>query len=291
MSDTPWYLKSYQDQFSAKSEQRMLSKIEGVMAQQMLERNAGRDTQHVHPSDLAKNDWCPRATYYKIAGTEETNSDSFALRRMNIFAEGHYIHEKWQKWMWLTGCLAGMWQCKKCDHKWEDKSPEHCPDCGSPRLVYREVPLYNEEHKIIGHADGMWEDTKGKSLVEIKSVGLGTIRWDAPDLYSGYESGDLTLDDLWKRIKRPLLPHRRQINLYMYMSGVHDAIVLYEWKPTQEVKEFHLAYDESLVAPLLEGAKSVNEAVEEGVVPPRPVGFTKSGACKFCPFKTKCWEK
>lgn len=290
MSDTNWAaVESYTKQFSAKGERRLLSKVEGVMAQQMLDKNASRDTVHVHPSDLAKNDWCPRATYYGITDAEVSNPDSFALRRMNIFAEGHYIHEKWQKWMWMTGCLVGNWACNRCDHGWMGKSPLVCPECAAPDIRYCEVPLYDEEHMLIGKADGEWEDSKGRALVELKSVGLGTIRWDAPELYAAYESGDISLDELWKRIKRPLLPHRRQINLYMHLRKVDSAIVIYEWKPTQEVKEFHLSYSEELVKPMLEGALMVKEAVETGVLPPRPAQARKGGMCKYCPFKDKCW--
>lgn len=290
--ETPWYLKNYQEQFSAKSTQRLLSKVEAAAVEQLAERNSHRDTVHIHPSDLSKNDWCPRATYYKIMAPDTAYEESFSLRRTNIFTEGHYIHEKWQKWMWMTGCLLGDFQCSACQHRWWDKSPESCPDCGSKRLKYKEVPFYDAEHMIIGHADGAWEDEKGKALIEIKSVGLGTIRWDAPDLYKGYEDGELTLDDLWKRIKRPLLPHRRQINLYMYLAGIHDAIVLYEWKPSQEVKEFHLSYDAALVKPLLDGALGVKDCVENEVLPARPDNARKSSQmCKFCPFKKECWSE
>jgi CRISPR/Cas system-associated exonuclease Cas4 (RecB family) len=34
----------------------------------------------------------------------------------------------------------------------------------------------------------------------------------------------------------------------------------------------------------------VNEAVESGVAPDRPVGFYKSKQCKFCAFKDECWS-
>lgn len=282
-------VESYQKQFGAKDERRLLSKIEGVMARQQADRDATRDTKHVHPSDLAKNDWCPRATYYKMTDETVSNPDSVALRRMNIFAEGHAIHEKWQKWLWMTGCLVGKWSCNSCGEGWMGKSPLVCPECMSVDIKYREVDLYDEDYQIIGHADGEWEDSQGRALIEIKSIGLGTIRWDAPNLYEGFENGELSLDELWKRIKRPLLPHRRQINLYMYLRKVDQAIVIYEWKPTQEVKEFHLSYDEALVKPMLEGAKSVVEAVKLGIAPDRPIQARKSGMCKFCPYKDNCW--
>lgn len=287
---TPWYLADYKKQFSAKSHERMLPKIEAVVSQQMLERNSHRDTLHNHPSELAKTDWCPRSTVYKITDTTVSNPEHSSLRRLNVFAEGNAIHSKWQKWMWDTGCLVGNWRCNLCDHGWMAKSPTSCPECLRSDIRYREVPIFDEEHMIIGHADGEWEDSQGRALVEIKSVGLGTIRWDAPDLYSGYDKGELSLDDLWKRIKRPLLPHRRQINLYMYCKKIDNAIVIYEWKPSQEVKEFQLKFDPALVAPMLAGAKLVKESVEQGVLPERPTGYRKSKECRFCPYKDGCWS-
>lgn len=287
-----WHkVESYVDQFKAKNENRVLSKIEGVLATRYAEKQGKRDTDHLHPSSLAKNNWCPRENFYKLTDTEESNPGTLGIRRLNIFEEGNAIHDKWQKWMWLTGCLVGNWRCNRCDHGWMGKSPIVCPECGTHDIKYMEVPIFNDEHHIIGHADGEWEDHRGRALIEIKSVGLGTIRWDAPDLYRGYEEGNLSLDDLWKRIKRPLLPHRRQINLYMYCRKLDQAIVIYEWKPTQEIKEFHLTLDMDLVQPMLDGAKVVLSALDSGVVPDRPEGFMKSKQCKFCSYKDKCWEK
>lgn len=290
MTDSPWYLKNYQEQFSAKAERRVLGSIEHVLAQEMKERNSFRDTKHLHPSDLAKNDWCPRRTYMSITDTEVSDPQYFSLARMNIFAEGHSIHGKWQKWMWETGNLVGNWGCNKCGHRWMGKSPQLCPQCVSTDIKYREVPIYNDEHHIIGHADGEWEDDRGRALIEIKSVGLGTIRWDAPKLYEGYKTGDIDLEGLWKKIKRPLLPHRRQINLYMYCRKIDHAIVIYEFKANQDVKEFHLTLDMEIVQPMLDGAKQVLQALEDGVMPDRPERARKSGMCKFCEFKKGCWE-
>lgn len=289
--EVPWHaVKSYKEKFTAKAERRLLSQIETVLADEMTARNAHRDTEHLHPSEVAKTDWCPRSTYFKITDTEESNPDSFNLRRMNIFQEGNDIHDKWQRWMWKAGGLVGNWQCKECGYGWMAKSPAICPDCTSHRIKYKEVAIRNDEYKVIGHADGEWEDDRGRALIEIKSIGLGTIRWDAPGLYSGYEAGDLTLDDLWKRIKRPFLPHMRQINLYMYFRGLSNAIVIYEFKPTQEVKEFHLSLNMEVVQPMLDGMKDVLDALDDEFPPPRPEGFMKSKQCRFCNYKDMCWK-
>jgi len=292
MTDQPWYMKNYKEQFSAKSNQRLLPRIEAALAIEQAERNAKRDTVHLHPSEMSKDNWCVRSSYYKITGVDESDSRSFNLKSMNIFAEGHNIHDKWQRWMWKAGGLVGNWKCSICSHRWEDTSPERCPTCLTEDIRYAEVPIEDPRHRIIGHADGIWEDADGRAVIEIKSVGLGTIRWDAPKLYEGYDSGDLSLDELWKRIKRPLTTHRRQVNLYMHCLGIDKAVVIYEWKPSQDVKEFQLNFEPELVEPMLEGAKQVIDALDDNLVPIRPDFATHKScaACRFCSYKTHCWS-
>jgi len=293
MSDTiPWYLKTYKEMLSSTAERRLLGVIERVLLHDSAERNAQRDTVHLHPSEMAKENWCPRQSYYKITDTEVSDPDSFSFQRLNIFEEGHSIHAKWQHWMYKTGMLVGDWKCKRCSHKWWAKSPDRCPSCYEMDLVYAEIPIRNEEHMILGHADGLIEDDKGQALVEIKSVGLGTIRMDAPALYKPYSDGSIGLDELWKRIKRPLASHNRQIQLYMYCFGVHDAVVVYEWKPTQDIKEFSIKFDPNLVNGILVGAVEVISALHTKTTPDRPASATHKtcDTCKYCPYKTSCWK-
>ena len=289
-----WHLvEKYKKKFHSKPEHRLLGAIEHSIYNELKDRNDRRDKVHLHPSSLSKMDWCPRADWYTMTGQKESNEQALTLRRMNIFAEGHNIHDKWQRWMWDAGGLSGVFGCILCDHRWHGKSPKVCPECDAERkyLRYREVPIYNDRYHVIGNADGLWEDDRGRAVVELKSVGLGTVRWDAPSLYQAYEDKEIDLDELWKRIKRPLTPHRKQANLYMYFLGLSNAIVIYEWKPTQEVKEFHLTLDMDLVQPMLDGAKELLEHLEDGTPPPRPEGARKSGMCKYCPYKNYCWEQ
>jgi len=291
MSETPWYLKSYEQQFKAKPENRLLNKIEAVLIDQ-LANDTYVPSGNIRPSEMAANEWCPRQTFYRLTDEKVSDPESFSLKRENVFEEGHYIHDKWQKWMWKAGGLVGVFRCKTCDHGWMDKSPEVCPKCGSKQLAYKEVPLYSEEYRIKARADGEWEDDQGRALVELKSVGLGTIRWDAPLLYAAYEKGEVDLDGLWKRIKRPLPAHRKQINLYLWLRKLENAIVIYEWKPTQQVKEFHLQYDDALAKPMLEGAKAIIDALADAIPPKRPDKATSKSCnmCKYCPYKSTCWS-
>lgn len=291
--ETPWHLQSYKEHYGAKRK-RILTEVEEVLRTATKERDAKRDTKHFHPSELAKDNWCPRSTYYKITGEPESNQQRRTLRLLNIVTEGNAIHDKWQNWMWKAGGLWGWWRCKACTHRWEALSPNHCPSCSSEReyIEYKEVAIELPKYKMIGHADGVWIDDEGKAVVEIKSVGLGTLRWEAPKLYEAYAEGKLSLDELWKRIRRPLTSHRRQVNLYMHALGIHDAVVIYEWKPDQDVKSFEVKYSEELATPILDGITEVMNAIEDDFPPERhPDATSKScDVCRFCPYRSTCWS-
>lgn len=289
MDKKNWHLQGYLERVVGTSRNILLPEIEIRMAAEQAERDSRRDTDHLHPSDLAKTNWCPRATYYKITQAPESNQQRLTLQRRNVLEEGHRIHDKWQTFMRKTGRLKGEWKCQDCHHVWWDKSPSVCPECGYEIVNYHEVAIKDDKHMIIGHADGIVEFDLDY-VVEIKSVGLGTLRWEAPNLYSSYESGELTLDDLWKQIKRPIPSHNRQVQLYMHCLGIHQALVLYEWKPTQDVKEFNVSYSPETVQPMLDGAKEVIDALEDRRTPRRPQGFSKSDKCRFCAYKDTCWS-
>jgi hypothetical protein len=289
MSETPWYLQDYKK--SMRSKGRLIPLVETQLMKANKERNLKRDTQHLHPSELSKKDWCGRAAVYKITGAA-SSEESFAFGRLNVFEEGHAIHHKWQTWLWKAGVLSGSWECRNCHHYWSALAPTTCPDCASDDLVYREVPISNDELRIIGHADGEVVDSEGRALIEIKSVGLGTVRFEKPTMFADYSNGTLTLDGLWKNIKTPFASHIRQGNLYMHCTGVHTIVFIYEWKPTQEVKEFVLKYNPQVVEPLIENCKSVIQALDEGTVPERPEWAinNKCRGCQYCPYKKVCWS-
>ena len=59
--------------------------------------DADRDPTVIHPSELAKADWCPLATYRRIvSGAWPPDPGKFDFVRENIFATGNDIHAKWQ---------------------------------------------------------------------------------------------------------------------------------------------------------------------------------------------------
>lgn len=286
---TEWYKQNFKD--SLKSKGRLLPVVSQVLANKTADRNSHRDTQHLHPSEISKKDWCPRSSWYKIKGYEGAE-ESMSFGRLNIFEEGHAIHEKWQGWLREAGVLAGTWECMGCGSRWHAVSPDSCDGCGYLDVVYREVPIHSDEYRIIGHADGEIQDSQGKALLEIKSVGLGSLRWENPTLFNAYTSGEVKFEDLFKNIKKPFASHIRQGSLYMLCTGIHTIVFVYEWKPTQEVKEFVVEFQQELIQPVLDGCKEVIKHLDMDIVPERPQWATTPTAngCKFCPYKKVCWE-
>ena len=289
MSEQPWYMKDYKELLKVKG--RLIPVVQKELLIEYHEKSQHRDTDYLHPSDLAKKDWCGRASWYKIKKYEAT-PDKYSFSRLNVFEEGNNIHKKWQSWLHKAGILWGIWSCEECHTIWSAKSPTSCAQCSSSRISYREVPLRDDEHRIIGHADGEIEDDRGRALIEIKSVGLGTVRWDNPSLYRAYEDKELTLDGLWDNIKRPFASHLSQGTIYMHCRKVDTIIFIYEWKPTQQVKEFEVKFQPEIIAPVLENCKVVMDHLADNTVPDKPKWATNKscGGCKYCPYKEVCWN-
>ena len=278
---------------------------------QNAERSLHR-TSIIYPSEMARADWCPRATYYRMSGRPNPeSSSSFTLE--NIFAEGNAIHTKWQNWLSDTGLLWGDWRCSRCSeyvkNSIKPESDRFGPCVGTVFVdlkrdghfvedfphdwKYKEVTLSSDTLPISGHADGAL--IEHNCLIEIKSLGVGTLRFDAPKLtednthmLDGKKIVDI--DGMWKNFNRPLLPHVKQGNIYLWMAkqmGLpFDTIVfLYEFKANQQAKEFSIKMSQDILEPLLDTAANVGYAVGVGVAPKCPFGSCKN--CKAYEEETK----
>jgi len=255
MTDTPWHLQNYKKALTSKG--RIVPVAEKYLMQQQLDST--RDTKHLHPSEICKRDWCPRSSWYTIKGYEKVERP-LSFQTLNIFEEGHAIHNKWQTWLTNAGVLETV-----------------------------ELPIFNDEFMLLGHADGVINDKKGRAILEIKSVGAGTIRVEDPDLFSN----SATPDEMWKKVRQPFMTHLRQVNLYMFATDIHEAVFIYEWKATQDVKEFSVKYQPHLIESILSGCKAVIRGLESGIPPMRPswIEDSSSRVCKSCPYRNVCWKE
>ena len=238
---------------------------------------------HIHPSEMAKADWCPRSTYYRLLSGKAINDDTFNFTLESIFDEGHSVEKKWQDRMRQTGKLWGTWKCLVCKKLTGNQlEPAGAPCFGGVHIwEYKEVALGNDKLMIHGHEDGAM--VPGGYLVECKTIGLGTVRFDAPNLVKRYYHPELQLYDtegIWRDLKRPFTTHVRQTNVYLWLAqemgyDFDTAVLLYEYKPNQQTKEFPVKLSAEVIEPLLTKAQSVVYALESKTPPP-------CEGCKYC---------
>lgn len=172
----------------------------GDIERMLLERGDEDDDRRsdaLHVSELAKLSFCPRAAYLRITGAALPEA-SAKMRLQAIFEEGHDVHAKWQRWVRRLGRLWGRWQCVACESSWMATSPDECPHCGAPgwKIRYREVPVDGyDKYLIVGHGDGQLDGPDGP-WIEAKTIGIGTVRIEAPRLLTKYTHKGVHLEDI-----------------------------------------------------------------------------------------------
>jgi hypothetical protein len=234
---------------------------------------------------MIKRDWCKRSSYFLLRG-EERIAEKPNLKLQSIFDEGHAIHAKWQTWFQEMGVLHGKFKCLSCNEITWGTSPSECSKCGWKSLEYAEVTLIDEELRIAGHTDGWIKGIGDDCLIEIKSIGPGTIRAEAPELMMDAD-GDFM--KAWNNVRKPFGPHVLQGQIYLELmkrmgNPVDEIVFLYELKADQSYKEFTVKADYELVQHVFAGAKIVVDAVAAGIVP--DCSNNPGGVCKQCaPYK------
>ena len=277
-------LRAYLD--ANKRESRLISHVERHILMRPVEE---RRQDVLHPSDLVKKEWCALHAYHALLGNYVPTSEKPGLRLQSIFDEGHAIHRKWQTYIKEMGNLYGKYFCRshgvttgfgKCS------SGENC------ETEYQEVTLFSEKHKIVGHTDG-WVKNIGKDfLIEIKSIGTGTIRFEAPSLLS---QSDNDLETAWRHIRQPFKTHLLQGQVYLHLchlmaeeghvdSAPDEIVFIYELKSNQDYKEFSVEYDPEYVQDIFDNALDVAWAVENQRPP--ACNIDPVNGCKRCaPFR------
>ena len=288
MTDDAWKVEAMKATIKSKS--KLIPMIHPMLLEEYDHKSRDRDTEHFHPSEICKRDWCVRQSAYRMMGYQETNPERpKPFKTLNIFEEGNRIHRKWQGWLRQAGVLRGQWYCPECDNVWYGEA--ECPECKSLLAVYQEVPIYDEEHHIIGHADGHLQ-LEEEYLLEIKSVGIGTFRYENFPLFNRYAQREITADQMWNEVNRPFLSHLKQGSLYMHCTGIKKMVFIYEWKASQDIKEFLVSHQPEVVSDTLTTCKAGLREIGKGNIPPRPdwIDTKDHTACKYCTYRSICWS-
>ena len=160
------------------------------------------------------------------------------------------------------------------------------------RQEYAEVPLRSDKYMMRGHADGWIKGLGDDCLIEIKSIGTGTIRMEMPALMAQYDNN---IDVVWKNIRTPLRSHQLQGQVYLHLCHLmveegllteapEEIVFIYELKANQEYKEFVVKYNPEYTAEIFDKARDVAWAVENDREPVCNIDLQKG--CKRClPFR------
>lgn len=267
-------LKKFLD--AGKNNTRVLGSVERYLISKP--RDKSRRTDVLHPSEMVDPYWCHRASYFQLMGHEPISNRTMTLSLASVFEEGHAIHARWQRWFQEMGNLYGKWHCLECDEMfWGDV---HCHE--GP-LEYREVPLFYEPLRIFGHSDGWLKGFGEDLMLEIKSVGEGTLRFEAPELFAEH---DYDFKKTWDALDAPFMKHIMQVQIYMklaellgYENCPQEAVLIYEAKPNQTHKEFVVQKSDFGIKHLFEAAEKIVAAVKKGEP---PLCNIKAEGCKRC---------
>jgi CRISPR/Cas system-associated exonuclease Cas4 (RecB family) len=263
-----------------------------------------RRSDVVHPSEASHEGWCPRAVYYRIAGVAADPSVRPIVFELAL-ETGSDAHRKWQSWLWEMGLLRGMWTCLRCELFWEAVSPFDCPRCEANKQLirYSEVPVSNEKYLLHGNADGDVWFVDGWKLIEIKTIGTGTVRIEAPNMmkrfsytHKGEDGKDhegVDWQALWRSIRRPFPSHLRQGMIYCFLRGRKEIVYIYDPKfITAYPKEFEIGFRKDLIEDILDECIWVKDALEKQRPPKRPMwAEVKHKTCQGCPYHSTCWSR
>lgn len=261
------------------------TRLMGAVERHILTRPLGeRSTLVLHPSEMIAKDWCHRYATYLLLGGENLREKP-NLRLQSIFDTGHGTHAKWQGYFAEMGVLYGRWECNSCGKINGVLTTEpFCEDGHTRGFTYAEVPLRYENLRIAGHTDGWVKGLGEDCLIEIKSIGAGTIRKEAPELLM---DNDNDLHKAWRNIRRPFRSHLLQGQMYLELAkrmygdeAPNEIVFLYELKADQDYREFVVKANYEMVEKIFEAAELVVDFAEAGKLP--ECNINPEIGCKMC---------
>jgi len=172
-------------------------------------------------------------------------------RIQRIFDNGNSVHTRY-----LRGYLKFL-DCRPLDVEVEKDGKMEWVECVEQRFEDKELWLKGSPDAIIHNPeDGL------DYIFELKSI----------------------KQEQFNKLNGPLIEHIYQAYVYMHMTGIPRALILYENKNTQEIKEFIVTRDEKLMIEVLNKIKSVIKYVTEyettRALPPK-CHDRYCGACKL----------
>jgi hypothetical protein len=178
----------------------------------------------IHPSSITE---CTRRIVWDLLRLPRVGTIIPRIQR--IFDNGNYVHKRYlNSYIPNIGCAAKFYEHKN--------GKLVCKD-------FIEKSLKNSEYWLKGTPDAViinFEDGL-PYIFELKSI----------------------RQELFMTMQQPDWGYMAQVHLYMFLTGIPRAIVFYESKNDQDVKEFLVLQDQSILDQLLQKIKLIQDYVQK----------------------------
>ena len=296
-----------------KSMKKESSYVTGQLDKYLTELNSNDNDRAIDVNAPSAIGSCNRAIWYARTGIQ-ADSNFIEPRTRRIFDNGHYMHDRIQKYLLDAGIL-----------------------------LMDEVPVRSDKYNIQGHTDGIISINKNSGelgVLELKSINDGNFKdlRDAKhehkqqgliyaycleerrqylhDNYANFGSSNIFEASIKTRTKyfKSLYTHftdgnkytrqeklKNKINQHVQLDNllfkclipITKVVIVYENKNDQSMKEFvvdmTLQNNEEILQQLLIRCESVNEAMKTGQAPPREGQSKSDSYCRWCGWRTFCW--
>lgn len=268
-------------------------KVETLVRQYMIDKalNNPRKYDIFHPSAWG---YCLRKIAYQYYNDKDQflhiRPDEINLRYERIFDNGHGVHERWQRYLAYSKYLRGWWKCEKCgkvsgkDQPLGIFSPYHrgegwqclCGSSGEP--TYEEILVRSDpEYNFAGHVDAVM-DLRGSPYERGGDYDLFVVDFKTMK------------DSYFSDVTQAKYEHAVQVNIYMWLLDINGAVVVYENKDNQQLKEMFVARDDVLIEKIKEEAKWLVDVLRHRKLPDRPAGVSYSQfPFMLCEFRKICY--
>lgn len=214
-------------------------------------------------------------------------------RMERIFDNGHGIHARWQNYLDNAGILRGCWKCPNTDcgavygegEQLGIFNPMRVTDgwkckCGNDKkLQYEEITVKSsEEFNFEGHCDAV-VDVRGSKYAQNNQNDIFVVDFKSMK------------DEMFTALDGAKSEHVIQVHIYMWILNLHSAVVVYENKNDQRVREEFVPRNEAIIDKIKSQAIWLKELLKHKKLPFKPNGFTKSQfPCFLCEFSDICYK-
>lgn len=269
---------------------------EQFLLEEGVEGKENRGYKHFHPSAFGG---CLRKIILQYFGEikpELKEPREIKPSSERIFKAGHAHHFRMQEEFSRMGIIRGYWRSKLTgklygtDNKIGIFRPQSLEEIGEADkkdpndkrsidqlFEYEEIAVINEEYNFAGHTDGIIELEKG----DINSRYVVDFKTIKSERYS----------ILATKSRKPDPEYITQINIYMWLLGVHQGIIFYEDKNEHKLIEFHVPYDEELIDQIKKYSKELIKLIKQKKIPSVSKSYAKTRKpCIYCGYKKFCWD-